>query len=1268
MKIFISSTFEDLKEEREKLHKSLKKAGFESLGMEFFVAESNSQKEVCLREVQNANLVLLIVTDKYGTVDEKTQKSYTHLEFDKAKKAGIETLAFLYKDPADQNVKKFQDEIKASGITVDFFENNFDISSVLYPALFNYVITKGLIPNKTKTFNDFAHFYARSFRENSLFNYKQKFIGRTNELAKLYAFLSDTNQQIAIINAAGGIGKSKLIYEFSQDNINNSDWNFRFVPSQVGFDNDSIRELPAQNTCVIIEDAHKQKTLDSLVYSLINNFPYEIKIIITTRPSGLKSIKEALREYDPVEPINLAPLLRDDSIELAKSILKDKKQDYAEEIHRASRGNTLVIVMASELIQRDQLDGTLLKDPVFKEKVLEKILVELEEIDSKGINLSQLLATLAGLSPLIDEPSTFELLSKSVNIEKHDLKSILDDFQRHGFIVKIGNRLRVVPDILADYILLKHSVNSSNESTGFIDVLLKRYGKSHLRNLLVNISELEHYSSAKLAEGIWASINKKTKKCDNKDLCSALETIEPVAYYSPNEVYGIISKILEGEIEVEIDKGESSESYEIRRIANLIISILGKLGERPKFTKRACLELWKISTGHSCLKFLGNFTESPPSSFKKLTSFDNNNLFSVQKEAMEAAKKIINTNQHIGYENELCEIIESVLRPEIEIQGYSMRSFSLSWFCVYDVDETSRMKVAKARSDAFDLYSLLIDKSETNALFLIAKKLIQKLRRPYLRNNKLQDKAKVEFEREAKTASALLKKMITKNITILNNCIYELVSEKSEKLLDNIDINDVISEGMKSDYDIFYCMKHDWPQDYDDDFDARDKRFQDMQEYTAKRLWENCGNNPEILLGFLLHYRTKLEQHGIAHGDYAFLHACAKVKPELCSKTIDIIIDQNKDDYFASMISTWLKYSPEDQQYNSSKKVLENGNACHRASLARSLTALKGLKEDELVGLIEDLSKDSEQEVIDATIRGLGIVCHHMKIKDELPRVVDVICNYETQNDPNKLEILLDNFNPHWLSPDILSDAHVSQLLEKIKHVKKLESQHDTGVFLSHITTKKPLECVRLFLWRIQNMTADDTQSFPYNEGFHDKPKDLISHAEYPQCIIEILNAMKEYDQQTYFWCPTVVRWLDPVFSNTTKSILLDNLGLHDNALKAITYIFVRYERNFFLNNIDFVNWLLIQASQLPDKDTIDLIHGKLSFMPFSGARCMSGLGKPDGLCLDIISKCEKILQENSECLGPTSKFYLDLIEYAKHENQRKLDRDNAELKEEEFG
>ena len=79
------------------------------------------------------------------------------------------------------------------------------------------------------------------------------------------------------------------------------------------------------------------------------------------------------------------------------------------------------------------------------------------------------------------------------------------------------------------------------------------------------------------------------------------------------------------------------------------------------------------------------------------------------------------------------------------------------------------------------------------------------------------------------------------------------------------------------------------------------------------------------------------------------------------------------------------------------------------------------------------------------------------------------------------------------------------------------------------------------------------------------------------------------------------------------------------------------------------------------------MIIGKLSFMPFSGSRGISGLGKDDDLCLEIISKCENLLADNPDYPEPVSNFYRALIEDAERENQRKLDEDKAELEEEEF-
>jgi hypothetical protein len=54
--------------------------------------------------------------------------------------------------------------------------------------------------------------------------------------------------------------------------------------------------------------------------------------------------------------------------------LKEDKQKFAEAIYKAANGNTLVTIIASELVQNDALDGTLITDKIFSEKVLDRFM------------------------------------------------------------------------------------------------------------------------------------------------------------------------------------------------------------------------------------------------------------------------------------------------------------------------------------------------------------------------------------------------------------------------------------------------------------------------------------------------------------------------------------------------------------------------------------------------------------------------------------------------------------------------------------------------------------------------------------------------------------------------------------------------------------------------------------------------------------------------------------------------------------------------------
>ena len=147
---------------------------------------------------------------------------------------------------------------------------------------------------------------------------------------------------------------------------------------------------------------------------------------------------------------------------------------------------------------------------------------------------------------------------------------------------------------MADYILLKQSVNSSDEPTGFINELLANYGGQYLGHILVNVSELEHDTKMDLAGNVWETINKKIVDCNLQELYSILKMIEPVSYFAPEKVYELVSNLLGGEIKIKEDTKFDNRIYGIKEVIHLIISILAKLGHREKYTKKACLLLWAI--------------------------------------------------------------------------------------------------------------------------------------------------------------------------------------------------------------------------------------------------------------------------------------------------------------------------------------------------------------------------------------------------------------------------------------------------------------------------------------------------------------------------------------------------------------------------------------------------------------------------------------------------------------------------------------------------
>ncbi|MFC1843279.1 DUF4062 domain-containing protein [Thermodesulfobacteriota bacterium] len=82
LQVFISSTYLDLKEERQAAVEAILKSGHLPAGMELFTAGDKSQWEIIQRWINESDIYLLILGGRYGAIEPKSGTSYTELEYD----------------------------------------------------------------------------------------------------------------------------------------------------------------------------------------------------------------------------------------------------------------------------------------------------------------------------------------------------------------------------------------------------------------------------------------------------------------------------------------------------------------------------------------------------------------------------------------------------------------------------------------------------------------------------------------------------------------------------------------------------------------------------------------------------------------------------------------------------------------------------------------------------------------------------------------------------------------------------------------------------------------------------------------------------------------------------------------------------------------------------------------------------------------------------------------------------------------------------------
>lgn len=134
LQVFVSSTYLDLIQERQKAVEGILRAKHIPAGMELFIPSDKTQWAIIQEWIKNSDLLLLILGGRYGSIDLESGKSYTQLEYEFALSHKIPVFAIVLN-------KQFLANKKSNDINLNVYEYDTKYPSVEKYNSFKKIVT-----------------------------------------------------------------------------------------------------------------------------------------------------------------------------------------------------------------------------------------------------------------------------------------------------------------------------------------------------------------------------------------------------------------------------------------------------------------------------------------------------------------------------------------------------------------------------------------------------------------------------------------------------------------------------------------------------------------------------------------------------------------------------------------------------------------------------------------------------------------------------------------------------------------------------------------------------------------------------------------------------------------------------------------------------------------------------------------------------------------------------------------------------------------------
>jgi transcriptional regulator with XRE-family HTH domain len=398
----------------------------------------------------------------------------------------------------------------------------------------------------------------------TIFNHEWSLAGRQEQLGALVSAAYQPDATLAFVVGAGGVGKTRLLKALA-DEAPTKHVQIRILPGDAQVAVPDFELLPHQGELtVVIDDAHELSEITFVVAGIWRR-NRDAKIVLATRPYGLRTLKERLARAgllpEDLTEVELGDLDVEDATSLAREALGvDLPEAVARRLARLTTDSPLATVVGGVLIKRGQLNaGALEQDDNVRDQIMRGFrdaLVQ-DPLADDPPTRNAVLDAVAALQPFrTNETSARESLSAIVRKPYDELHKHLRNLENAGILRRRGDSLRIVPDLLGDVILADAAFGDGDpQGTGYLARIEPLVMGTSAEHLFVNVNRVDWQVRNKrpyapsLADSLWTAFRARIEDADLIGRRELVELLAKVAYFQPERALKVTRWLIENPTE-----------------------------------------------------------------------------------------------------------------------------------------------------------------------------------------------------------------------------------------------------------------------------------------------------------------------------------------------------------------------------------------------------------------------------------------------------------------------------------------------------------------------------------------------------------------------------------------------------------------------------------------------------------------------------------------------------------------------------------------------